>query len=266
MEQNKGFQEKTKNQKDKFLLKKGIRVFCFSIFILGAMFIVVAPLLHIYCSKDNPIVQNYKLQLNEEIIQIEQEINALRLDYDNNKISAETYIHENDELFNLLKEITNKNDELIKLKIDENRYFGWVTFRKFMVGFGIRLPYLLFSIIISFLISKINTVSIFLKRCFFVIQTICYSSSFYVLIWCFWYSQDYPIETYRFTIVVGCVLVAIASVNFIIYKELFLLKLQKALNAFSRFALIDVKKHINPDKIPDYRKDLYQTLKDGMKK
>jgi len=165
--------------------------------IMGAM-IFVAPLVHIEFSKENSSVIELRKHLDKELTSYETNILELRQEYDQGKISATDFIMENQKISNDKTEQIQLNKQILTDKINSERIFGWKTWRVFLVGLGIRLPYLLFSIIISYLIIKINSKEPNLMRAFIVLQTLCYTISFYVLIWCFWYSQDYPLHAYRF--------------------------------------------------------------------
>jgi len=250
--------ERTKNQ-------LGAKTIYHLIILIGAILIFIAPLVHVYISKDNPSVVAYKKELSLKEKKYDNELIELRKKYDKRLLSAEKFIIQNDNLKALLTVQINKNNKLLKEKVDENRIFGWKTLRVFLVGFGIRLPYLLFSLIISFLIFKIKTDDKTLKKAFVYLQIGAYTTTFYNLAWCFWYSQDYPLETYRYAIIIVSALVATSVVYFISYRELFTMRLQKIVNALSRFTIIDARKYIKPESEKEYVSGYIEAIKKSMK-
>lgn len=174
--------------------------------------IFIAPIAHIEFPKQNKSITEFKNELNREIEIIDLKLSDVRNKYDNERITAKEFIDKTDELRLQKISLSTNNALLIKEKVDIERVFGWKNLRIFLVGFGIRLPYLLFSVIISFLIFQFNTKNKNLQRVFFLLQILCYTISFYVLIWCFWYSQDFPLSTYRIVAFLLAFLLALSSI------------------------------------------------------
>lgn len=192
--------------------------------ILGAVLIFTAPLSHMIFSKTNPKVDSYKKELALTVLDVENKITDNRCDLENNIIKKDRYLYNLDSLNTQKKNIIEQNEVALNLFIDKNRVFGWRTTRDFILGLGVRLPYLLLSFIVSFLIFKINTKEKSLKRYFFWLQISCYSISFYFMFWVFWTSQDFPLKTYRWIFVLFSIISSIATVYFISYKKAFQLK------------------------------------------
>ncbi len=235
---------KTKNRTEKTIIKS--RVVLFIGIFLGALIILVAPLVHIGLDKKNQKVEAYKKQLSRPVNDLQDKITALRADYDNGSVSAHDYVVGNDQLLNDLSIIETKNKTLIKAKVNEARVFGWTTTRKFIIGFGVRLPFLIFSIIISILIARERTRDKNLKKAFFLLQTSCYTISFYVIIWCFWYVQDYPLEVYWYAMLVFCILAGAFTTYSFRYYESNLIKIVKLKGAFLNFIVEIRNKHYKP--------------------
>lgn len=228
--------------------------------IIGVIIIFIAPFIHIEFDKKNKVVDSYKVSLEAKLIKpIEKSLNQTHVKYEKKEISAEDYINKRNNLESKLIQVKKEYKDLVKQKQNENRIFGWLTTRKFLIGFGIRIPYLLFSLIISYLISIINTRDKFLKNTFVFLQISCYSISAYVIIWCFWYSQDYPISSYRFIILFISCLISISIYYFIKYTKQSLQpqieRLKHIIRILFDFILVDSK---NEDYVKDNKKDYYK--------
>lgn len=229
--------------------------------VVGAILIFMAPLVHIYFPKKNQVVEDYKSQLELKTSLIDNQIEELRKQhYETNK----TYFDQLDKLTALKKQTSESNKKLIKQKVDDNRFFGWKTKRSFLIGFGIRAPYLFFTIFISILIAQIKNTDKIFKVFLGFFQTALCGISLYVLVWCFWTTQDYPFDAYKYAILTTCVIVAIASVLFITHIELFKLRLQKIVDALSNFILGEGKEFIDPSKSTEYRKQNIKAFKKGL--
>ena len=215
--------------------------------ILGVILISIAPLLHKVFSKTNPKVDSYKKELALSITTIDNKLINNRCNLENNIIEKVSYLHNLDRL-NVEKEVLLKrNEKVLKEFIDYNRFFGWRTKRDFVVGLGVRLPYLLLSFIISYLVYKIRDEDKFLRKWFFWLQISCYSISFYFMFWVFWTSQDFPLKTYRWLFILFSILGSIATVAFITYREIFKLKASKRIEKLITLLLTN-NKYIESDK------------------
>ncbi|MDB0610936.1 hypothetical protein PL371_03425 [Tenacibaculum maritimum] len=203
----------------------------------------------------------YKKELEKEVDSIDKELVSYREKYDNGNISAENYIEINDILSKRKEEIILRNKKLIKLKVDKERFFGWKTIRKFYVGLGVRLPFLFMSIIISFLIFKLETKDKYLKRALFFLQTSCYGLSFYYMLWVFWYSQDYSIVAYRWFFIAFSLSSAAATVYFISYRNVFVSNLETKLKGVVSYILEIRTKHFPKMAINSLEVDEEATIK-----
>ena len=205
--------------------------------------IFIAPLIHIEYPKKNSVVEEYKNQLEGSITVLDEGIVSLRSKYDNGTISAKEYFEQHDVLVAEKEAQESANKVLLKEKVDSERVFGWLTTRIFLVGFGIRLPYLLFSIIISLLIARINTRDENLLRTFFFLQVSCYSIAAYELVWVFWNFQDYPLETYRVAVIFMCIMVGFLCAYAFKYYESNVFKIIKLKGSFLNFIVEIRNKH-----------------------
>ncbi len=195
--------------------------------VTGAILIFIAPLSHIYFPKKNKKVVAYELNLNQKVADIDNQLADNFCDFENNFIEKGDYLLNLHQLNNKKELTITFNDQALQQFAKQHRVFGWSTLRVFLIGFGVRLPYLLLSVIISFLVSKINTRDKYLKNWFFWIQISCYTISFYFMFWVFWTSQDFPLKTYPLFFILFSLLASLATVSFITYKEIFRLKASK---------------------------------------
>lgn len=213
---------------------------------MGAIMLFIAPLVHIYFPKKNPVVEDYRAEIEVSVAELENDIITARSEYDKGIITAKEYLNKYDNLSIKKEQTEAKNQSLLTEKVESERVFGWKTIRIFLVAFGIRLPYLLFSIIISILIARIRTRDKNLSRTFFFLQTSCYSIAAYELVWVFWDSQDYPLDTYRFAIIALCVLVGFLCTFAFKYYESNVYKIIKLKGSFLNFIVEIRNKHYKP--------------------
>ncbi|WP_281991556.1 hypothetical protein [Aquimarina aggregata] len=188
-----------------------------SFFILvGAVIIFTAPLLHI----GFPKTPDYQKRFEDKIDSFNEikdaELCDLKEALSQKKISPLDYIEEI-ELFGVNRRVETDllNYQLDNL-IDNNRVFGFRSMRIFLIGFGIRLPYILFSFVILFFFlyskKKLKT-SIYLYRGVVVLYSISFFISFYLIIW-FLLPRDLPITAYHFLIGILALLGSILSIYF----------------------------------------------------
>lgn len=235
--------------------------------IFGAIIIFIAPLIHIEFSKKNELVENYKSKLKNTLIApFDLKISQNEKAYTQKKISAETYISNSKSLQKEVLKVKKQYTTLIRKKQDENRIFGWLTLRKFLNGFGIRLPYLIFSLIISYLIGLVKTENNNLKKSFFFLQITCYTITGYVIIWCFWYLQDYSISSYRVTILILSALVSTAGYYLIKYKNELNHNINRKLDSLKGFIRVLFDVILVETKEKDLIKDEYKEEFDTRKK
>jgi len=234
------------------------------IILIGAILIFIAPLIHIYFSKTNIEVEKYKKQLNQSASENINKLELLEKSFKVGETKPNVFYKEFYQLSTLINKAENTNSKLITKSVNDHRIFGWKTTRVFLIGLGIRLPYLLYSLLISFLIYKIKTEDKNLKKSFILLQVLSFSSAFYQLLWVFWYSQDYPLATYRYALIGFSIVAAISTVYFIIHKEVFKNKLLVIVKSMSRFIIKDAKQYIDPKKEKEYIKGYFRALEKGM--
>lgn len=222
------------------------------------MAIAVAPLVHIGFPRQNAKVESYSKELDRSIQIFDDELILLRAQYDNKEISAETFISLTDSVKEKRASQEKVNEKLYDEKVEQERVFGWKTWRVFLIGFGIRIVYLFFSIIITLLtVFFIKPEKGKLKNSLITLQVFCYSISFYVLIWVFWPSQDYPIETYWVAMSLGSVILSIALVSFLMWYRFKIERLQDIAKNLIRFTynIETVGRYIIPEKRKKYKRE-----------
>ena len=184
-----------------------------SLVVLAALFVLIVPLSYIFFPKKNLEVELYKKVLQEKVDVLTKEKSRLNLDYENGNISAEYYIAADRDITELLAEQVHENQIRIKRKTNMERVFDWKTNRVFMIGLGVRLPYLIFTLIIYFLVGAFSAESTRLNRALRFLVICCFTISFYELIWVFWPSQDYPIQTYMWRILIMCLISSMVMIK-----------------------------------------------------
>ena len=239
--------------KTKSLIKGNFIKYLF--LLLGVIILTIAPIVHIYFPTKNKIVEEFKGNLKVEINEIKNEIELLKNHSIANNILAKDYFYKYNEIQEKLIQTEKRHKELIHEKTEVNRIFGWKTKRAFLIGFGIRLPFLLFSLIISYLIFKINTKDKTLKKAFRFLEVAIYSISFYVIIWVFWDAQDYPLKYYWYSIFIFCILSSVICLHFINYHKISKSKLINIIHLLFKGYYEDLEKKdlIHPNKAKAYK-------------
>lgn len=234
------------------------KLFFYVLITLGAVILFTAPLVHIEFSKKNALAEKEKnIIYKETIVPIQNAIANNRKEYDDKHINAETYVAKLDKLSKKLNLSKKNYKEQSRLIANQYRFFGWKTKRAFLIGFGIRLPYIMFCLIISYLLTLLNSKDKNFIKAFNFFQISSYTISLYVIIWCFWHSQDYPLSAYRWTIISVCGLVSLAVVYFINYRFALSHRYTIIIRNLFDFIIIDTpKKHITKEKEPEYDKDV----------
>lgn len=187
--------------------------------ILGAVIIFTAPLLHISFPKTPEYQARFESKIDRFNTTKDAELCVLKEELSLNKISPLDYI-EKAELFEINRKVETDllNYQLDNL-IDENRIFGFRSTRILLIGFGIRLPYILFSIIILFffLYSKEKLrQNLYLYRSVIILYSISFLISFYMIIW-FLLPRDLPVTAYHLLIGLLTLLSTTCSIYMIKY-------------------------------------------------
>ncbi len=196
------------------------------ILLIGALSILIAPFIHIFFNKKNPKIESEKKEKYSELVApVNQEIKDNRSMYDNKIISAEDYIVKNDLLIKKLAKVEKEYHLTVKQIANKHTFFTWKTPRAFLLAMGTRLPYLLFSMIISYLIFLVKNQDKSLQKALNILQIILYTISFYLIVWCFWNYQDYPLKFYMYIILFVSLLFSISFVYYMKYVSLFRMKL-----------------------------------------
>ncbi|WP_025663254.1 hypothetical protein [Aquimarina megaterium] len=195
------------------------RIFLSVFIMIGAVIIFTAPLLHIRFPKKPAYQQKFENKIKKYHVDKDNELCDLKEALSQNKISPLDYIQQLEE-FQINKAVkTDILDYQLNNLIDENRIAGFRSMRIFLIGFGIRLPYILFSFIILFFClyskEKLKT-NVYLHRAVIVLYTISFFISFYLTIW-FLLPRDLPITAYH--LLIGClsILSTTLSIYFIKY-------------------------------------------------
>ena len=245
-------------------------------FIVGAVVLgSIAALSQIFVSAyPEEITKTKSLHTNAKKLRYQNRIDAFALleKINKNIDLPEDVLKESKEL--ILDHSKNERDVIVytkKLKEVKaaHKVNGFANWNAFLGGIG--SPTLLFVVAIIFLILYLYRNSIDLKeisKSYIFISTACLFTSLVYLIWGFSPKKEISYIFYM----VGIVFTSIFSTLFLIRFLKFLfsnqreVKLQKALNAFARFAFRGARKHIKEGEKAkiEYEKDLVKTLKDGM--
>lgn len=205
-----------KIQETKTKNRTGIcRIFLYTFIVLGAVLIFTAPFWHIGLPNETMEITAFRKKAQSKEEALSAKIDDLRAKYDSRRIAAEEFISLSDSNYKGLEELKEENDIIISKAIDEQRIFSWKSPRAFLLGLGVRLPYVLFSLVISLLIISRKNDPKHLKSAFLFLQVACWSISVYWMIWVFWDFQDYSLRTYRYAFISASILIGMACSYFL---------------------------------------------------
>lgn len=255
------------------------KTFISFLLILGAVTIFTAPLLHIFFPKKPDYQVNFENKIDKFNENKDLEFCALKESLNQGKISSAEFIKREEQF--IIDRAVNQDLLNYQLKnlIDENRIMGWKSIRMFLIGFGIRLPYLFFSsiILIFFFYSKEKLKEhTLLYRATKLLYTMSFLISFYMTIW-FILPRDLPKPLYHLLISVLSVASTICAFYCIRYyynkKSEFLLayKIKELIHFItkSRKTTLDIAiKASEPDpdlkdianKLGEYDEELEETM------
>lgn len=258
-------QTKTRSQKIKETAK---RPFIFAIAIIGAVLIASAPFVHMAFPKTNPEVSTVKKNLQDQENLLLSRIDKAFVDFSEDRLDKDEFISETLALKEELKSHREIQSKTIKVAQDENRVFGWLTTRKWLIGFGVRLPYLFYSILLSYLFFALIRSGQFVTRAqrnaFKLLQVASYGISFYFLFWVFWTSQDFPVSAYRWAFIIASAILGLATVEMIIHYGMFKTRLEKVVSALATFIIKDARPHLKED--AETQTEYIKGYTDAMKK
>ncbi|BFP39544.1 hypothetical protein FGF1_03890 [Flavobacteriaceae bacterium GF1] len=223
---------------------------------MGGVIIFTSPFWHIDFPRKTDHIKQFESKLAIGELKLEKEIELLRQQYENNVLTAEEYILSSEARQKELAALVKKNGEILKTEIDKNRIFVWKNPRAFLLGLGVRLPYVFFAIILSILISLINTNDIYLKRAFFLFQSFSYGIATYLMIWVFWTSQDFSLSAYRYAFIGTSLLVGTSLSYFLIWKRHKVARLEGIIRNLFDFIVFESKDKgfIKDERKPEYEK------------
>jgi len=154
--------------------------------ILGAVIIFTAPLVHIYFPKKPDNVKNFEKGIKEYEESIALDLSELKTRYSKGELSATKYISDRELIEQSFKIQSKKLDIELDAIVDSNRVFGFNTLRTFLIGIGIRLPLILYSFIVLFLVlyskEKLKT-NPYLYKAVTLLYTLSFLISFYLVAW-----------------------------------------------------------------------------------
>lgn len=188
---------------------------------IGAVIIFTAPLLHIKFPKTPEYQARFKDKINLFSEKKDKELCNLKEKYIQGLITPKEYIERTD-LLQIDRQVQlGMLEYQLRNLIDENRIFGFRSTRIFLIGFGIRLPYILFSTIILFFFLysrdrlKNNK---YLYRSVQLLYTISFLISFYMTIW-FLLPRDMSVTWYH--ILIGTLSILSTAFSIFIVKYYF---------------------------------------------
>lgn len=153
---------------------------------MGAVIIFTAPLVHIYFPKKPDNVKNFENGIKKYEESIVLDLSELKTKYSIGEISASKYISNRELIEQSFKIQSEKLYTELDIIVDSNRVFGFRTLRTFLIGMGIRLPLILYSFIVLFLVlyskEKLKK-NLYLYKAVRLLYTLSFLISFYLVAW-----------------------------------------------------------------------------------
>ncbi len=246
---------------------KNSRVYITALALVGAALLFVAPLLHIYLPKKNPVVEQYKKDLKVKVNKIDNQIASTKASFNKGEITGDVaYSRIFNELLPLRERQVQRNDDLIKVKTDEERKFGWKTWRAFANGWGQRLPYLVLILAFSLLFFSRTYTDRYVFWTLIGFQLIGYTVTMYQQVYSFWPGQDLPLKTYRWLIISISAVCGATILYFLNNYKFKIERLQEISRNWIRFAYrMDKNENvIIPSKTSFYRKERGMLVKQSI--
>lgn len=230
---------------------------------MGGVLISAPPFVHMDMPRTTPHMQAYGDKLDAMVVPIQSEIKSNRQKYDEGLQTAESYVANDDRLQFQLSEIQSKNSELYKAEAKRNKVFDWKNARQFWIGFGVRLPYVFYALMISLFIVAQRTKDWILKIAYFLLQTHCWGIATYLMIWVFWTSDDFDLRTYRYYFIASSFVAGACITLFFTWRKTKIQKLYKINRMAFRFMFdeVDQKDYVKPEERLNYRKDRLSVAK-----
>lgn len=176
-----------------------------------------APFWHVELPRTTQQIAQFEEKLDATEQVIIDEITVLKDRYTTKTIAAEAFadllLQKQDEL----KSLQEANAERLDAEIDKHRIFVWKNPRAFILGFGVRFPYVLFALLISLLVKWKSPQNRLIKNSLLFLQICAWGIATYLMIWVFWNSQDYSLKTYRYAFIAFSLLLGAACTFFIAY-------------------------------------------------
>lgn len=251
------------------------------IIICSMIVINIAPFIHIDFPKKSNEVIRIEQKISDFKSQSNLDLEKIRKQYDIKNITAEKYIEQLDSLTEIHSSTLLSLKSELKTTIDTNRVFGFRSIRTFLIGFGIRLPYLFFSFsILSLFLYSRNKLS--QNKNLFIAVKILYNSSFlisfYLLAWFIIPRQDYSPKAYY--LMIGLISITSSFISIYLTKHYldFINRLKRKIQTLISFIKNNRNKYLelaveatiadpnNKDKIKrdlqKYDDELFNTLKE----
>ncbi|WP_459212757.1 hypothetical protein [Aquimarina rhabdastrellae] len=248
--------------------------------IISCIVISIAPFIHINFPKKEKSVIILEQKISELTSKHLSKTKKLRSLYDDKRISAENYIIKLDLLNNEKQRTLSELRKELQKNVADNRMFGFRTKRVFLIGFGIRLPYLFFSLSILGLflynkkkLKKDRNLYIAVK----MLYNISFLISFFIVAWFLIPRQDFDSEIYYLMIGLLSILSSFLSIYLIKHYIDIFNSLKFKIRTLISFIKVTRKKYLelavesaitdpnNQEKIKqdikDYDDELFHTLK-----
>lgn len=220
----------------------------------------VAPFIHMEMPVMTNEVVTYGESLDKKEENLQNKVIGYRSEYDNGFISAEEYIKGNDLLQHELSLLQTNNEKLYEEFVNNQRIFDWKSPRKFWIGFGTRLPYLLLTIFLIALFFNVNFTDNKLRKAFVFFISLSIALSIYHITWVFWILPDFPLKTYRWLYLAVCVLIGYGCFNYLEWRRTTIDKLKGIVSYLNHVIIKTTKPYLkNPDKYEN--EVVWKTLK-----
>lgn len=241
-------------------------IFTYTIIILGGVAIFALPFFHVDMPRVIPKLKQLQDNLDSKEEELEIKIKENRTSYDEGIIEASAYVANDDKLHKRLSELQEKNKKIYKSEASKTKVFDWSGPRQFWLAFGIRIPLVIYALIVSLLIAAFTPSNKSLRISLGLLQVHTWGYATYAMIWVFWMDNDFDLKTYRYVFISSSLLVGVFVTLFFHWRKMKIQRMYKVIQRQFDFMHYDVKEkgYINSLKENQYDKDTAKLVKESI--
>jgi len=212
--------------------------------LLGAVLFCAAPFVHMDFDKVPTAVKDFKKEVVATDAVYKTKQLELRKLYNTGAITGDVFITDNDLLTAEISVYEKQNAVTLRKLVDDNRVCGFRTLRSFLIGFGIRLPYLFFSVVILLLSLQLPKKP-YITPALAFLTSVSVFISVYLITWFLW-DSDFPKYIYHSAIAVISILLSVSVIYGLLHVNVSFKKRDRIIKNWIGFTIKAQKNIITP--------------------